>query len=539
MLDESIKHYLISNYGTYSYAQVCKDFDVTIEEIQHTLKEAGRHKKCSYAKRTYENKLEIAEYRKTHGSAATASYFCTSGDVVERIATELGITVPERSTVLKTARIEHFGSLEQYKNKMTSRARQTSQQRYGVDNYAKTSESKQKARETSIHKYGVDNPMQNSSVKQKLNQTNIIKYGVPWGLANKNVIQKRINTNNERWGGCGWASKELRSKYEQTFYERYGSHHWKGSNELTDKVNKTCQQKHGVDWPCQYPDVKTMSNDSKPNQYFARLLDAKNISYTREFGLGRKSYDFKVNNTLIEIDPAATHNSTWGVLNCPATSKTYHRDKTQLAIDNGYRCIHVFDWDNPNLIVNLLEDRARIYARKCTVNLVEKEQERKFLKNNHLQGYVKSDVCIGLYTNDTLVAIMSFGHPRYNNNFQYELLRYCSIKNIVGGAEKLFSYFCCKYSPKSIISYCDLSKFTGNTYIKLGFELQSVNVSAHWYNMYTHKHFTDNLVRQRGVDQLLGTNYGKGTSNEELLTALKFVKIYDAGQATYVWKSVE
>lgn len=539
MLDESIRHYLISNYGTYSYAQACKDFGITIEEIQHTLKEAGRSKKCSYSKRSYESKLEIAEYRKTHGITATAAYFCTSGDIVERVAKELDVTIPDRSAILETARIEHYGSLEQYKNEMTRKARQTSQERYGVDNYAKTSESKQKAKETSIRKYGVDNPMQSSSVKQKLNETNITKYGVPWGLANKDVIQKRIDTNNERWGGCGWASKEVRSKYEKTFYERYGSHHWNESEELKDKINKTCQQKHGVDWPCQYPEVKTMSNNSKPNQYFASLLDAKNISYIREFGLGRKSYDFKVENTLIEIDPTATHNSTWGVFNCPATPKTYHQDKTQLALSNGYRCIHVFDWDNAELIVNLLCDRERIYARKCTIRSVQKEQERKFLKDNHLQGYVKSDVCIGLYTGSTLVAIMSFGRPRYNNNFQYELLRYCSIKNIIGGAEKLFTHFICDYNPNSIISYCDLSKFTGSTYAKLGFKLQSINIAAHWYNMYTHTHFTDNLVRQRGVDQLLGTNYGKGTSNEEILVSLKFVKIYDAGQATYVWKSVE
>ena len=54
--------------------------------------------------------------------------------------------------------------------------------------------------------------------------------------------------------------------------------------------------------------------------------------------------------------------------------------------------------------------------------------------------------------------------------------------------------------------------------------------------MSTKKHFTDNLVRQRGIDQLLGTNYGKGTSNEELLRENGFVEIYDAGQSTFTIK---
>ena len=43
-------------------------------------------------------------------------------------------------------------------------------------------------------------------------------------------------------------------------------------------------------------------------------------------------------------------------------------------------------------------------------------------------------------------------------------------------------------------------------------------------------------MRQRGVDQLLGTDYGKGTSNEALLLEHDFVEIFDCGQATYIWQ---
>ena len=65
---------------------------------------------------------------------------------------------------------------------------------------------------------------------------------------------------------------------------------------------------------------------------------------------------------------------------------------------------------------------------------------------------------------------MTFGKPRYNKKYDYELIRYCSSKNIVGGVEKLFNYFLKNIEFNIIISYCDLSKFEGNTYIKLGFK---------------------------------------------------------------------
>lgn len=60
-------------------------------------------------------------------------------------------------------------------------------------------------------------------------------------------------------------------------------------------------------------------------------------------------------------------------------------------------------------------------------------------------------------------------------------------------------------------------------------------VSKHRVSMKTGKHITDNLLRQRGFDQLFGTSYGKGTSNEQLMLDNGFVVVYDAGQATYVW----
>lgn len=51
-------------------------------------------------------------------------------------------------------------------------------------------------------------------------------------------------------------------------------------------------------------------------------------------------------------------------------------------------------------------------------------------------------------------------------------------------------------------------------------------------------HITNNLLRQRGFDQLLRDTYGyfgKRTSNEQLMYAHCFVDVYDARQFRYSW----
>lgn len=133
---------------------------------------------------------------------------------------------------------------------------------------------------------------------------------------------------------------------------------------------------------------------------------------------------------------------------------------------------------------------------------------------------------------------MTFGKPRYNKNYQWELLRLCTDVNyrVVGGTERLFKNFKINYSPESIISYCDSSKFIGNIYIKLGFKLvNDGRPSKHWSKQTSH--ITDNLLRQQGFDRLFKTNYGKGTSNEELMLENGWLPIYDCGQAVYVWNN--
>ena len=432
--------------------------------------------------------------------------------------------------------IEKYGeespmSTEEVKNKV----KKTKLERYGDENY----NNRKKTINTWINKYGVESPMSTEEIKNKVKKTKLERYGDE----NYNNKEKFLKTNIERYGvehpmqiDC------IKDKQRNTMIEKYGVKYPSLSQEIKDKIQQNNLKKYGVAWTCLLPEVQhPKGNKSKPNIYFSNILDNNGINYSMEYIIENRSYDFKLDNVLIEINPSATHNINWKPFNGNPIDKNYHFDKTKLAIDNGFRVINIWDWDDQNKIIKSLLPKTNIYARKCELKMVSKKEAKEFLNLYHFQNNCGGQkIIFGLYYNDELVEIMSFGKPRYNKKYEYELLRLCTKfeYNVIGGSEKLFKYFINNYNPSSIISYCDNSKFKGNVYKSLGFELKNYGTpSKHWYNIKTKQHITDNLLRQRGFDQLFKTDYGKGVSNEQLMRDNKFVEIYDAGQSVWVWKN--
>lgn len=119
---------------------------------------------------------------------------------------------------------------------------------------------------------------------------------------------------------------------------------------------------------------------------------------------------------------------------------------------------------------NLLhcQSMQRIYARKCVVRSVEHNVAVEFLDKNHMQGACQSKYQYGLYYNDELVSIMTFGKSRFKKEF--ELTRFCNKLNVtvVGGASKLLRHFLQDHVEiEEIISYADRRLSTGNLYDKL------------------------------------------------------------------------
>lgn len=350
-------------------------------------------------------------------------------------------------------------------------------------------------------------------------------------------LEKRRATTQKKYGVDNISKlNKIKRKKALTTQEHLGVENPFQSETVKAKISDKIQAKYGVPYSCMRKECRKYSgNDSKPNQRFAQILDNFHIAYEREYPLENYSFDFRIGNILFEIDPTIFHNSTFSPIGEPK-NKRYHIEKSNVAKKYDYHCVHVFDWDDEDKVVKtFLVSKERIYARKCEISSVTKSEAEQFLEQNHFQGYANDQIRLGLYYKGELVEIMTFGKPRYSKKYDYELIRLCAIKNVVGGTERLLNHFIEIYHPQSIISYCDLSKFDGKVYQKLGFkEMNKPEPSKHWFNIETKQHITDNLLRQRGFDQLFKTNFGKGTSNEELMKEHGFVEVYDCGQISFV-----
>lgn len=221
--------------------------------------------------------------------------------------------------------------------------------------------------------------------------------------------------------------------------------------------------------------------------------------------------------------------------------KDYHLTKTIKAKELGITLIHVFEheWLQKQEIVksrllSMLSNSYKLGARNCTIKEVPFPKE--FLNENHIQGAGNnSKYNIALFYKELLVAVMTFSKPRFNNNYEYELIRYCSLTgiNVVGGASKLLKYFIKTYNPKSIISYSDKRWSTGNLYKQLGFKyLQTSSPNYFYYK--GNEVITRYKAQKHRLDKLVPDHYDKSLTETEIMTNAGYLKVYDCGNDVWV-----
>lgn len=475
----------------------------------------------------------------------------------------------QRATMLDRYGVSNIGSLgankvkvkESWANKsqqelddIQAKRENTCLEKYGVANPRQSEEVKSKTKRTLLEKYGVDCSLLIPEVKEKTESSMLSRYGVLNPGQSEEIRRKASETCILRYGVPKYSmTDEFKKKFKETMQARYECNNPMQVKEFQDKAKQTNLDKYGVvaafltqesiDKARETMLSKNCNRISKPNRLFSEMLTSVGIDNELEFYLEGRWYDIIIpeSKILIEIDPTYTH-STQPNIYGDGLHPDYHRMKSKLASQHGYRCIHVFDWDSLDKIVGLISPKTRKYfGRQVECKLITAEDCNKFLDMYHIQGEVNNqEVCIGLVDSEELLSVMSFGKPRYNKNVEWELYRYASQfdVSVVGGPSKMFSMFKSLFNPKSVVSYCDLSKFSGDLYSNLGFKLKHKSSPTKVWSK-GDRYITNNLLLSRGYDQLFGTNYGKGTSNEQLMVENEWRSVYDCGQATYIYMKPE
>ena len=228
--------------------------------------------------------------------------------------------------------------------------------------------------------------------------------------------------------------------------------------------------------------------------------------------------------------------------------KRYHQEKSLKCAANGIQLIHIFEyeWADPKLkdkitsLFNRITGDVEVhYARNTLIKEITNSEALEFEDKNHLQGRANAEISLGLFNikSNELLGIMTFGKPRFTDKYEYELVRMCYKLNtlVVGGSEKLFKYFLNNYDPSSIFTYCALSKFSGKTYINLGFKLCKDKPITDPNYVWVSNHSEEVITRYNSTKQKLLEN-GLGTpdmTEDEIMEALKYNKLYDSGNLRF------
>lgn len=228
--------------------------------------------------------------------------------------------------------------------------------------------------------------------------------------------------------------------------------------------------------------VRRRANYSLEEVKLSKLLTEYGIAH--EIGnwslLDSMEIDIYIPEKKLAIEINGLYWHSWNPKQKKPEYKNRHIEKTEKLKEQGISLIHITDYElnyKSDIIKNILRSKLginkKIYARNCSIGVVDKVAEKQFLNQYHLQGYNASTYAYGLYYDNELVQIITLGKPRFNKKYDFEVLRFCTKSDItvVGGLGKLTSMIKTLHRNNKIITYCDASKSSANGYIKTGFNM--------------------------------------------------------------------
>jgi hypothetical protein len=405
--------------------------------------------------------------------------------------------------------------------------------RYGVPAFTQTERFKFKSKKTWMAKYGVDNPSKAKEISIKKQNTCILNHGVPWPQQSNEIRNKSIQSNLIKYGTDNpQKSKEIQEKtiatrlnlefkrfFNDTRLSKYiipqfSVNDYKGIDFEYEFICKRCNSTfkdvlRGGKIPRCY-DCYPIQNTSKVEieiADFVRTLDPNivtnifSVIHPQELDIYSEKHKI-----AIEYNGLYWHSEING-----GKDSKYHLGKTKLCEEKGINLIHISEseWLQYEFIIkNKLryifgKELNKLSARKCDIVELDTKESKDFLNQYHIQGYLPSNIKLGLKFENKLVAVMTFGVRKIFKNQGWELTRYATTGSIVGGFSKLLKYFETKYKPDNLVSYAlrNWTMINNNVYEQTGFNLISYGVPNYKYiknsNIYSRLEFQKHKLKDK------------------------------------------
>lgn len=401
-------------------------------------------------------------------------------------------------------------------------------EKYGVEYYNQTEESKKIHKKTVSERYGVENISQINAVKKKKEQLNINKltYAKSLNLINVDELAKKFNRNE------GVIIDDIRLLNLKIIKFNNDTRFYIEESNLpilsdffskTDECGKSYSEKELVDF------VKSIYSDEI-------MENTKRIIPPKELDI----YIPKM-KLAIEYNGLYWHDENH-------VDKNYHLTKTNMCNEKGIDLIHVFedDWlERKEIVKSMIASRLgvykeKIFARKCQIKEIEKDQAKIFFDENHLQGFAYGDLYLGLMFNNELIQCICINKKGWHDG-NVELTRMVTKLNtqVIGGFSKLMKHISDYIEYKSITSYVYKAWFNGKGYIESGFKIVKENNPSYSYvvnGRRVHKsHFRKDKIKkmfERGELKF----YNSNKTEHENMIENKIYRIYDCGSVEMIYK---
>lgn len=470
--------------------------------------------------------------------------------------------------IMKTKK-ERYGN-SNYNN--MGKNKQTKLERYGNSNYNNMDKNKQTKlknwgdgkynnRELFKETYSKKSRKEIDKMLQKQKFTCFQRYGDEFFRNIEKVKEKLRSKSKKEWN-------EITQKRKQTSKERYNvsnpaQNHFKNKENFNLNFileNFVKSQKFLRDEFCDYfgCDITAVSNFKRKNnleipnknsrsKVQRKLFDSINVKNKKE-NFRKLISPLEIDIFLpdeklaIEYNGLLYHSRGYSIsskINSPNFPKNYHLMKTDLCEEQGVQLFHIFEGESLDIWLSMINSKIglneKLYARKCEVKEIKFKEASEFLEENHLQGACNSKINLGLFKDNELVSVMTFGKSRFNKQYDWELLRFCSKKNlnVVGGASKLLTYFRSK-NAGSIISYANRRWSNGSLYEKLGFTKKGKTSPNYWYFKENSGELLSRVKFQKHKLKNILENFDENLSETQNMLNHGYRQIFDCGNLVYV-----
>jgi hypothetical protein len=289
--------------------------------------------------------------------------------------------------------------------------------------------------------------------------------------------------------GCSWVN--IKTKASNLDVKRPTSFLDRPS--MTEKRKKTNLARYGCEIASRHVDIKLKSRQTMIDHYghpFPTGCYGKAQNNLQEW-LNSLGFNFKSNHTILggkEIDlydgALASGIEYCGLFwhnekSLKPKERDYHVGKLILANNRGVRLITIFEDEwllRESQCKNFLKatfgkNTVRLFARKCKLRILPRHVGQQFIAQHHIQGSNHLGVHFaGLYNQDELVGVMSFGrHHRNVDQLTLDRLCFKEDTTVVGGASRLFHFLLQTTQAKALVSWSDNRWSEGNVYTQLGF----------------------------------------------------------------------